>query len=316
MTQLPPESDLYHLLGVSPDADAGAIRRAFRSLARTLHPDVNPSTDAATCFSRVSQAHAILSDPERRRRYDEQRRHGAMQTSRSPVPAAARRAASRGVLRGGDVEVPVHLSLRHSISGIEGRIEVPRRETCAICLGTGAAQGGVSVRCARCQGSGGVRTDEQCPRCHGSGVIGDPPCPNCTGAGSRAGTTEIIVALPAGVESGKRLVLKGEGHVGPRNGPRGDLVLKIVVDPDPVLRRHGIDIVMDLTISSDEAARGTSVEVPTLKGTRRLRIPAGVRDRAVLRIGGVGVRLPGMWHRGDQFVTIHLGAQIERADPG
>ena len=299
--------DYYELLDLQPGVDAETVRRAYRRLARALHPDVNPDPEAARRFALVSQAYAVLNDPLRRRQYDEQRRHadnGALsRQSRRPSTAQP----GRGVLRGADVELTVHVSLRTAALGGEQPVEVPRREVCAVCVGTGTVQGGVSTRCPRCLGTGGTRTPgEECTRCQGSGVIGDPPCPNCHGIGRRQGVTRITVALPPGTEDGQRLVLKGDGDAGPRNGPRGDLILRIAVEPDPVLRRHGIDILMDLNLTPEEARQGGSYDVPTLKGGKRLRVPTDVKEGAILRIGGAGVRLPGSWHRGDQFVTVHI----------
>jgi molecular chaperone DnaJ len=304
--------DLYAVLGIKPNAGGDAIRRAYRLLARELHPDVNPAPDAARRFAEVSHAYAVLSDPTRRRRYDEQRVGLASQRVRgSHGPASP----SRGVLRGRNVEVHVHISLRDSIAGVERRIEVPRREVCAICIGAGAAPGGIGMRCPRCLGTGDTRTTgEECTRCQGSGVIGEPACSNCHGAGRKHGHTHIIVALPPGVEDGQRLVLKGDGDAGPRNGPRGDLILRVAVDPDPVLRRDGIHIRMDLAISAEDAAHGMAAEVPTLRGSKRIRIPAGVRDGEVVRIGGAGVRHQGVWwRRGDQYVTVRVMPR-ERTD--
>ena len=297
-------SNLYAVLGLSPTADSDAIRHAYRTLARSLHPDVNPDADAARRFARVSHAYRVLSDPLSRKVYDQQRRDPSLGSGpRADSPAAR---AARGVLRGNDVEVQLHISLRASVSGVEGKVDVPRREVCAICVGSGAAPGGSSVRCPRCLGTGGARSGDECARCQGAGLIGEPPCPNCLGSGRRQGQTQIIVAVPPGIEDGQRLVLKGDGDVGPRNGPRGDLILHVVVDPDPVLRRQGIDILMELALSAEEASQGTYAEVPTLKGSKRLRISPGVTDRTLLRIGGAGLRLPGSWHKGDQFVTIRV----------
>ncbi|HWE63602.1 MAG TPA: J domain-containing protein, partial [Chloroflexota bacterium] len=237
MTHISQPHDLYEILGLKPTADTSAIRRAYRLLAREWHPDVNPAPDAARRFADMSQAYAVLSDPARRRQYDQQHYSPvARVTGNGHMPAPA----SRGVLRGGDVTMSLHVSLRDAALGTERKVEVPRREVCAICTGTGAAPGGTSIRCPRCLGSGGTRTTaEECARCQGSGVIGDPPCPNCSGAGRKQGQTGITVVLPPGLEDGQRLVLKGDGDAGPRNGPRGDLILQIVVDPDPVLRRAG-----------------------------------------------------------------------------
>ncbi|MDB5075966.1 MAG: dnaJ2, partial [Chloroflexi bacterium] len=192
--------------------------------------------------------------------------------------------------------------------GIEVKVDIKRREVCAICLGSGAADGGTSIRCTACMGSGGTRArGDECIHCHGSGVVGDPPCPNCSGSGRKGGSTSLTVAIPAGVEDGQVLTLKGDGDAGPRNGPRGDLLLRISIEPDPILRRSGIDILMDLLITPEEAEAGCSIEVPTLRGPKRLRIPAHTSDRTLLRMGGAGLRPRGSWHKGDQFITIRIG---------
>jgi molecular chaperone DnaJ len=301
---------LYDVLGIAPNADADEVRRAYRSLARLLHPDVNTAPDAAARFAQISHAYAVLSDPGQRRVYDAGRRPLSRAQVRTPSPHGAA-AVAPGVLRGADVEAEVQLSLREAAFGVERSVRVERREVCAICVGNGAAKGGTSSRCPACLGSGGTRNArEECARCQGSGVIGDPPCPNCYGSGRRRGGVTMTVAIPPGVEDGQVLRLKGDGDAGPRNGPRGDLLLRLAVEPDPILRRQGIDIVMDLPLSAEQAERGCHVEVPTLRGPKRLRVPPGTADRAVLRIGGAGIRLPGAWHRGDQFVVVHRQASM------
>jgi molecular chaperone DnaJ len=296
--------NLYDALGVAPTAESDEIRRAFRSLARLLHPDVNTARDAAQQFAAVAHAHAVLSDPARRRAYDATRRAPPGVRVRRPVDARPA-FAGRGALRGADVAVTVRLSLREAAFGSEPRVEVPRREVCAICLGRGAPEDGASERCPVCNGTGGTRTPgNECTACQGSGVIGDPPCPNCHGTSRKRGRTTLSVAIPAGIEHGSRLTLRGDGDVGPRNGPRGALILEVEVESDPVLRRSGIDILMDLPISPGDAASGCMIEVPTLRGPKRLHVPPHTHDRALLRLGGAGVRPHGSWHRGDQFVTV------------
>ncbi len=305
--------NLYDVLGVPPSASAEEIRRAYRALARLIHPDLNPGHDAASRFARLSDAYAVLSDPARRRAYDAGR-----PSLQSSLPRPGPRSAGvvgRGVLRGADVETAVRVSLRAAAQGGQVEVAVPRREVCAVCVGIGVAEGAARSRCPRCLGSGGTRTPgEECSRCHGSGVIGDPPCAGCGGSGRRQGLTSMVVTLPSGVEHGQVLRLKGDGDVGPRNGPRGDLLLRIEVDPDPVLRRAGIDILMDLPVRADDAAQGFAVEVPTLRGPKKLRIPANTADGTVLRIKGAGIRLPAAWHRGDQFVIVHVHPDLARPE--
>ncbi len=298
------DANLYDVLGVAPNADQLEVRGAFRSLARILHPDFNHSQQAAERFVAVAQAYAVLSDPERRRAYDASRRPPPGVVAKSPSLGRTV-AVSRGVMRGADVEVTLFLSLREAAFGVDTRVQVPRREVCAACLGRGAAEGGTSTRCEVCNGTGGTRSGAgECSACKGSGVRGEPPCPNCYGRGRLQGLTALIVAVPPAVEDGQALVLKGEGDCGPRNGPRGDLLVRVAVRPDPVFTRTGIDILISLPVSAEDANAGCALEVPTLRGPRMLRIPANTRDRAVLRIAGAGLRHHGSFHKGDQFVTI------------
>jgi molecular chaperone DnaJ len=310
--------NLYDVLGIAPNADADEVRRAFRSLARLVHPDVNRAQDAARHFAQIAHAHAVLSDPIRRRDYDASRRAPAGTRVRSPHDHGhGGRGPGRGVLRGADVEVTVNLSMREAAFGAEIPVEVTRREVCAMCVGSGTAEGGTSIRCPKCMGTGNTRTGgEECGRCQGSGVLSTPPCPNCLGSGRRRGLTNLIVAVPPAVDHGTVLTLKGDGDAGPRNGPRGDLRLRVEVEPDQVLRRSGIDILMMLPLSPHDAEAGCSIEVPTLRGPKRLRVPPRTADRTLLRISGAGIRPHGSWHRGDQFVTVRIvaGQPIEEPD--
>ena len=309
----PPNRNLYDLLGIAPTADPQEVRRAYRALARHLHPDLNQAPDAADRFTQVNSAYLVLNDPARRRLYDEGRRHRGSAPMRSPRPATP--AMSRGVLRGADVELTVQVSLREAVFGVETRVEIARREVCVACVGMGVVKGGATLRCTRCNGTGGTRRlGEECRDCHGSGVIGDPPCPTCSGSGRRGGQVSMTISIPPGVDHGQVLRLKGDGDVGPRNGPRGDLQLRIMVEPDPVLRRNGIDIVMDLPLGTMEAREGRHVEVPTLRGPKRIKIEAGTVDRAVVRISGAGIRLPGSWHKGDQFVIVRVRDDLMRME--
>lgn len=203
------------------------------------------------------------------------------------------------------MELVVVVSLREAAFGTDVRVQVPRREVCTICLGRGASEGGVSKQCDVCNGTGGTRNGAaECAACQGSGVQGDPPCPDCLGHGRRRGMTPLVVTVPPAVENGQVLVLKGEGDSGPRNGPRGDVLLRVDVRPDPVLVRSGIDILMNLPVSPSDAQAGCTLEVPTLRGPRKLRVPPKTRDRSVIRIAGAGMRHHGSFHKGDQFVTV------------
>jgi molecular chaperone DnaJ len=309
----PPNHNLYDLLGIAPNADAQEVRRAYRSLARHLHPDLNGSHDAAHRFTQVTNAYEVLSDPARRRLYDEARRSRAGAPLRSSL--VTKPGVSRGVLRGADVSASVAVSLREAVFGVEVEVDAVRREVCIECVGMGVARGGATIRCVVCNGTGGTRSrGDECRTCNGSGVVGDPPCSPCHGSGRRVGQLSLVAKIPSGVEDGQVLRLKGDGDAGPRNGPRGDLLLRVSVAPDPVLRRNGIDIIMDLPLGMAEALDGCHVEVPTLRGPKRIRVQPGTGDRAVVRLPGAGIRLPGSWHKGDQFVIVRVLDDVIRMD--
>ncbi|MGH2345048.1 MAG: DnaJ C-terminal domain-containing protein [Chloroflexota bacterium] len=309
----PPNRNLYDLLGIAPNADAQEVRRAYRSLARHLHPDLNRASDAAHRFNQVTHAYGVLSDPTRRRLYDEGRRNRGGAPMRSSL--ATKPGVSRGVLRGADVSASTVVSLREAVFGVEVEVDAVRREVCVECVGMGIARGGASVRCVVCNGTGGTRSPgDECRTCNGSGVVGEPPCSPCHGSGRRVGQLSLTVKIPPGVEDGQVIRLKGDGDAGPRNGPRGDLLLRVSVEPDPVLRRNGIDIMMDLPLGTAEARDGCHVEVPTLRGPKRIRVQQGTGDRAVVRLPGAGIRLPGSWHKGDQFVIVRVYDDINRMD--
>jgi molecular chaperone DnaJ len=257
----------------------------------------------------------VLSDPVRRRDYDASRRAPAGARVRSTNGRVSNN-PGRGALRGADVDLAVKLSLRESAFGVEISVEVTRREVCPVCAGSGAAEGGISIRCPKCLGTGNTRSGgEECPRCQGSGLVSTPPCPNCLGSGRRRGSSTLMVAIPAAVEHGAVLTLKGDGDTGPRNGPRGDLRLRVEIEPDQVLQRSGIDVLMSLPLSPADAELGCSIEVPTLRGPKRLRIPPHTMDRTLLRIGDAGIRPHGSWRRGDQFVTVRIIGSQPREDP-
>lgn len=308
--------DLYEILGVSSTASQTEIRQAYRVIARRLHPDVNRAPDAAERFAAAAAAYDTLSDWARRRAYDLVRSAPALS---APTISGAQRHDSGlngrsrydppvdPALRGMDVIVTVRLTLRESAFGVEKSVEAPRREPCARCGGTGAAPAASSHQCGRCHGTGrGARPGAACPRCQGNGAIPTHACSLCLGAGRLAGTASFSLRFPPAIEHGEVLRIKNEGDPGPRGGPRGDLRVRIEVEPDPVLIRRGSEAYATLTVTPAQAARGGRVAVPTLHGTTYLILPAGVSggDRFVLR--GRGLRLKGRWRRGDQYVTVRV----------
>lgn len=316
--------DYYAMLGVAPTASAAEVRRAYRELARRLHPDLNRAPDAAERFAALTRAYDTLSDPQRRRAYDLARLGGATGTQGrttgggearwAGVPEAARRQghgdpplSTEPALRGPDLWQTVRLSLREAAFGTNKTIEVPRREVCGLCRGTGAAPTGTVRQCPRCHGLGrGAHPGEECPRCHGNGGIPTVPCSGCGGRGRVESAPEFPLRFPPAVENGEVLRIKNAGDPGPQGGPRGDLRLRIEVEPDPVLRRRGGEVYADVTVTPEQAARGGSIEVPTLHGARRLHLPRGVADGASFVLRRQGLRLKGKWLRGDQHVTVHV----------
>ncbi len=324
------DADYYATLGVAPSATSAEIRHAYREKARRLHPDVNESPDAAEAFAALAKAHDVLADPGRRRAYDLSRRDGARAagaagTSRGGsgaatwagggVPEAARRRGEpfpplEPSLRGPDIQQTVHLSLREAAFGTDKTVTVPRYEVCVTCRGTGAAPNATVRQCPRCHGTGrGPHRDEECSRCHGNGGIPSVPCAICNGLGRLKDDAVFPLHFPGEIDDGEVLRIKNEGEPGPQGGPRGDLRLRVAVEPDPILRRRGGEVYADLTISPRRAEEGGAIDVPTLRGSRRLRLPSHVADGATFVLRRQGLRLKSKWRRGDEHVTVHVRAE-------
>jgi molecular chaperone DnaJ len=223
---------------------------------------------------------------------------------------------SRGPLRGSDVQTRLRVSLEEVATGVEKTIRVKLLQRCATCRGKGSTTGEPST-CPTCQGSGEVRQAQRsifgqfvsvhvCPRCEGEGKIVTDPCKSCGGEGRLREDKRIKVRIPAGVESGNYLTLRGEGNVGPRGGPQGDLLIVIEVEAHPVFERNGDDVMFDLGLSFPQAALGAEVEVPTLNGTATLEVPPGTQSGDVLRLAGRGIPRLGGGARGDQLAQVSV----------
>jgi molecular chaperone DnaJ len=316
--------DLYQVLGVGRKASDEEIKKAYRKLARRYHPDRNPDDPKAEeRFKQVQQAYDTLSDPEKRKQYDAGGMFGFGGAGR-PFPGGGpggfasdlgdifSTIFSRGgrqpeAMRGRDLEAEVRLSFEQAMNGAQVAVTVPKAETCHTCGGSGAEPGTAPQVCPRCggrgvdsQSQGFFSISQPCPQCGGSGEVIEHPCATCGGSGLTRQTKRYRVNVPAGVRDGTRIRLAGRGEAGPRGGPAGDLYVTTGVAPSPVFSQlddGNLEVTVPITIA--EAVQGGTVEVPTLNGSKRIRVPAGTQHGTVQRLRGEGPPRPGGKGRGD-----------------
>jgi molecular chaperone DnaJ len=323
------KTDHYAVLGVERSASADEIRSAYRKLARQYHPDVNGDPDAHARFKEVTQAYEILSDPERRQRYDmfgtsefgEMSGFGIDDLFNTFFGGTRRR--ERGPVRGADLRLQVDLDLEDAVSGAEKVVRVPREETCERCHGSGAEPGAKSSTCTTCSGRGEVRQVQQslfgrfvsvatCPRCGGAGKTVDQICTRCRGDGRTHADREVTVSIPAGIDGGQQIRVGGEGESGMRGGPPGDLYVLVRLREHERFRREGDDLIHVLRVTPAQAALGDEVTVPTIDGgTATVKVPAGAQHGQSVRLRGKGVPRLQTSGRGDQLV--YLDVRIPRS---
>ncbi len=339
------QRDYYEILGVDRNATPDEIKKAYRKLAVKYHPDKNPGDkEAEAKFKEVAEAYSVLSDPQKRQQYDRFGHAGPGATGTGGfggfdmdfdlsdalrqfmeqgfgfgdifggAGGARRRSSSR---RGSDLQVKLKLTLEEIASGVTKKIKVRKKVRCQECNGTGAASYSRATTCPVCHGTGELRQVSHslfgqminvttCHRCGGEGRIIENPCHSCHGEGRVTGTKTIEVNIPAGVSGGNYIPLHGEGNVGMRGGPAGDLIVVIEEVKHDVFERRGDDVIMVLPISFPKAALGTSVEIPTLTGKAKLTIPPGTQSGKILRMRGKGIphlRGAGI---GDQLVQVQV----------
>jgi molecular chaperone DnaJ len=328
MASLP---DLYNVLGVHRDASDDEIKRAYRRLARELHPDVNGDPEAERRFKQITAAYQTLSDPARRRQYD--MFGGQVSAADIGFPFGdfgdifdvffGRAGTGRGratrrrtrTARGQDLLVDLRLSFEEAAFGGEHELSVQSLAVCGRCLGNGCEPGTHPSRCRKCGGSGEIQdvarsvfgtvmTAKPCDVCDGTGEEIPVPCTTCRGDGRVPESHRTSVSVPGGVDDGMELRISGAGAAGRSGGPPGDLYVSLHVDPHPVFERRGQDLVCALVVPMTQAALGAEVEIPTLEGAERLELDPGIESGTLLRLRGEGLPNPGRRGRGDLLVTV------------
>ena len=335
--------DFYQVLGVPDSASQDDIKKAYRRLAKQYHPDANPdNASAAERFKEISEAHSVLSDPEKRKQYDQMRRLGAFDGMARQRAGSARPGAGpdMGSYGGGfefsdfgglgdifssifgrgrreepridSLEAVVEVPFRVAMLGGKVPVTLPVTEQCPTCTGSGGAPGATWSTCPECQGrgtisfgQGGFAVNRPCPQCRGRGRVPSQPCPTCRGAGEVRTERRVTITVPPGTETGSKVRLRGQGESGRGGLPSSDLVITFQVQPDRFFRREGLDLVCEVPINMAQAALGTRLRVRTLDGKKvMLRIPAGTQPGRKFRIKGQGIEKGG--RRGDQLVQVQV----------
>jgi molecular chaperone DnaJ len=341
------DKDYYQVLGVSSTATDKEITRAYRKLAKQFHPDANPGAEER--FKEISAAYDVLGDAAKRKEYDEVRRLGASGFGFGGAGGpggpggstfriddvdfgdlfgglganfgGGRRNRNAGPRRGADVEAELYLSFEDAVRGVTTSVNVPGEARCETCGGSGAAPGSSPVTCPTCHGRGSLDDNQGlfslsrvCPQCSGRGTIIETPCKTCRGSGVVRRTREVKVRIPAGVEDGQRIRVKGRGAPGRANGPSGDLYVTVRVGNHPVFGRRGRNLTLTVPVTFPEAALGSTVTVPTLDEPVTLRVPAGTSSGQTFRVKGRGVPGHGRSSAGDLLVTAEVAVPKKLTD--
>lgn len=334
--------DFYEVLGVSKTANDDEIKKAYRKLAKKYHPDLNPDDNTAEQkFKEVSEAYEILSDKEKRTRYDQFGHAGVDPNFGGGAGGYAGgfggfdmgdifgdifggfggfgggRSTRRGPQRGSNVSAEVSVTFEEAAFGCEKEISLYRIEQCPDCSGSGAKPGTEVTTCSVCGGRGQVTTTQRtilgnmqsvttCSACGGRGKVAKEPCPKCAGKGRVKKSRKIKVKIPAGINDGQTISLAGQGNAGEQGAPSGDLYVSVYAKPSQIFERNGYDISYKMDISFAEAALGATVEVPTLDGNVKYEIPEGTQPGTVFRFKGKGVPYLKRSGRGDQYVMVNI----------
>lgn len=336
--------DFYEVLGVKKGASEDELKKAYRKLAKENHPDLHPGDkECEARFKEINEAYEVLSDPDKRAKYD-QFGHAAFDPSQgfgggggfggfegfggfgdifSDIFGGGFGFGGGGgrnpnaPRKGDNLRATVNIKFEEAAFGVKKDVFVSKIEQCPDCKGTGCAEGTTAEVCPDCKGTGTVmstkrtpfgmvQSSEQCPKCKGRGEIIHSPCKTCRGMGSVRRQHKVSVSIPAGIDDGQTISLKGQGNAGLNGGPAGDLLITVLVQPHARFERDGASILLDQEISFAQAALGAEVEVPTLDGKVKLNIPEGTQSGTTFRLKGKGVPFLRNGGRGDQFVTVNV----------
>lgn len=337
--------DYYEVLGISKGASDDEVKKAYRKLAKKYHPDLNPDDkEAETRFKEVNEAYEILSDPQKKSRYD-QFGHAGVDPSAGVggfsgggfsggfgfedlgdifenffgggFGGATRTRNPNGPIRGADVRVSIPLDFMEAVKGAKKKINITQQQVCSDCGGSGARKGTAPETCSDCGGTGqtrvtqrtpfgSVQTARPCVRCGGKGTVIKESCPACAGKGRVRKQKTLEVSVPAGIDDGQSFILRGEGDSGLNNGPSGDCVVTVNVRPAPLFERDGFDIWCDIPLTYAQATLGDEITVPTVDGKVSYTVPEGTQPNTVFRLRNKGVPYVNGRGRGDQYVRVSL----------
>jgi len=303
---MPSRRDYYDVLGIDREASEMEIKKAFRKLAFRYHPDHNRDDGAEQKFKEINEAYEVLCDPEKRLNYDRALRHDRTRT-----------VARRRPVRGDDHHYSMTITLEEAFTGVGKKLDIVRMEHCSMCQGSGYKPGSTPRQCPVCNGSGKLRHVQQivlfttCPHCQGEGRVIVDRCPQCRGSGKRKFRRTLMVKLPSGVEDGTEIRLGGEGDAGTEGGPPGNIYLHLSVEAHKTFIRLGDDILYNLRINFVQAARGDEVQVPTLDGSVKLKIPSGSKTGDIIILKGKGI--PNLHGRGQGNQLVKLTVDISQS---
>lgn len=337
--------DFYEVLGVQKNASKDDIKAAYRKLALQFHPDRNKSPEAEERFKEISEAYAVLSDDDKRKQYDAYGKEGVYQKYSQEdifrgadfqdifgtqgfgfgggfddiLSAFFGAGAGRGARprRGADLTLHLQMGLEETVNDVAKDVEIPRTEVCSICRGSGASPGTTPRRCPQCGGTGQLQKVqnagfarfirvEACGKCRGTGNIVDSPCKECRGTGRVRRQRTIRIQVPAGVDDGHTLRLRGEGEAGEAGTPPGDLYVVVNIPEHPVFKRRDSDVFVEAHINAVDAMLGTELRVPTLYGDTVLDVPAGTQPGAQFKIKGKGLPRLNSFGRGDEYAVVRV----------